>query len=496
MNEDNETDYTSKSYEELHKPASEFATRDEYIERELQIMAPKRWALNLPKRDFNFEVEDLVPAIAGTIGKVVMTTAIVATFVHGFIAAGVPILDPEAFIVDNVRFEILIAALLFVIPVCGFLNPRVNLAGCHGPMIPLIGLIVLAGGHPLALGVMVGFFGLILGLSKGGSRLVDLTSIGVRGGLLMFLGLTGAIGQMGALRRWAVGLEMELVFLIVTFITLISYAYLSKIGKRWLAIPLCSLLAIIVALAMGAPFQFVTPPGLPPLNPMYWWGADTGWMLGLPDMSHWIAVIPFAILAIAMWPPDFLGHRVFQEMNYPKGTDRVLMDVDDTMVTCSVRQAVGSVLGGGNLTSSWGTYMIPAGIAKRPIPAGAILTGIGCILAVLLGFPMDISVWPPMLRVALIVGVFLPLLEAGMAMIKSKVDVEEAGICAFGCALINPVFGWSLAMLLSNSGLLGDLERTESLKPIDRVFIPLATVIICFTVMAAGGLVPGIPAIL
>ena len=58
------------------------------------------------------------------------------------------------------------------------------------------------------------------------------------------------------------------------------------------------------------------------------------------------------------------------------------MDVDDTMTAISLRQIVGAILGGGNLASSWGTYMIPAAIAKRPIPAGAILTGILCILAV------------------------------------------------------------------------------------------------------------------
>lgn len=194
------TKKSQNSYQQLHKPASKFITRDAYLENELQIMAPKRWRLNLPKRDFNFEIEDFVPAIAGTIGKVVMTTAIVATFATVFIEAGFDL--APGFVAENVRFEMLIAALLFVIPISGFVNPKVNLAGCHGLMIPLIGLIVLAGGHPLALGVMVGFFGLLLGLAKGGSRLVDLTSTGVRAGLLIILGVKGLLGQMNLLRGW------------------------------------------------------------------------------------------------------------------------------------------------------------------------------------------------------------------------------------------------------------------------------------------------------
>lgn len=45
------------------------------------------------------------------------------------------------------------------------------------------------------------------------------------------------------------------------------------------------------------------------------------------------------------------------------------MDVDDTMTMCSIRQMVGTALGGGNITSSWGTYMIPAAIAKRQFQA-------------------------------------------------------------------------------------------------------------------------------
>ncbi len=83
----------------------------------------------------------------------------------------------------------LIAALLFVILFSGIFNPNANLAGTHGPMIPMIPLIVASGGHPMALGIMVGLFGLFLSITKGGSKLMVLTGEGVRGGLLIYLGL-------------------------------------------------------------------------------------------------------------------------------------------------------------------------------------------------------------------------------------------------------------------------------------------------------------------
>ncbi|WP_299432082.1 DUF3360 family protein [uncultured Meiothermus sp.] len=475
-------------YQKAHRAASEFETREKYLEHELEITQPRPWRLNLPGRDYRFEPEDIVPAISGTIGKIVMVTAVVSTFAAGFGLS-------KEFIAENVRYELLIAAILFVIPISGFINPRANLPGVHGPMIPLIGLIIMAGGHPLALGILVGVFGLILAFFKGGSRLASLTGTGVRAGLLIILGVVGLLAQLDALRKWAVGLERELIFLVIVAATILLYAYLARIGKRWLAIPLASLVAVLAALGMGAPFKFVSTPGIPNLNPFYWWGSETGWMLGLPTLEHFIAVLPFAILAIAMWPPDFLSHRIFQEINYPKRATRSLMDIDDTMIVCSIRQAVGSLLGGGNLTSSWGTYMIPAAIARRPIAAGAILTGVGCATVAILGFPMDLAKWEPVLRVALMVGVFLPLLEAGMAMIRTTKDAEGAGICIFGAVLVNPVFGWALAMVLDNSGLI-DPERGRSLPTIDRYIIPIITFLVAIGVMALVGLIPGIPAVL
>lgn len=350
-----------RSYQELHKPKGNFATRSEYLEHELEIMAPKRWGINLPFRDYRFEYEDWVPAMAATIGKIVMVAAVVAAF------AGPMGLSNE-FVIENARYEMLIAAVLFVVLFSGFLNPTANLAGTHGPLIPLIPLIVASGGHPMALGIMVGVLGFTLGVFKGGSLLARLTSDGVCGGLLLYLGFIGITSQIKKLFGWADSFDMGYIAFVVVFATIVMYAYLEHIRMRWLAIPLGSALAALIAFVMGAPFEFTTEPGIPNLNPMYWWGETTGWQIGLPDLHHFIAVAPFAVLAVAMWSPDFLGHRVFQQLNYPPKAKKVLMNIDDTMCVAAARQIVGTSLGGGNLASSWGTFMVPAAIAKRPIP--------------------------------------------------------------------------------------------------------------------------------
>ena len=476
------------TYKEQRKKSSEFKKREEYLEHELTIMKFRRWRIHLPFRDFHIEFEDLVPALAATIGKVVMVTAMVAAFAAQFGLA------PE-FIAENVRYELLIAGGIFVILFSAILNPNANLAGTHGPMIPLIPIIAAAGGHPLALGILIGVFGLILSISKGGSKLMTITGVGVRGGLLIYLGAVGLIGQITKLETWAGSTDISSISFVVIGVTILIYAFLARVNKRWLAIPLCSALAGVIAYSMGADFTFTTEPGLPHMNPMWWWGEDTGWKLGLPNLSHFIAVIPFAILAVAMWSPDYLGHRVFQELNYPKKAKNVLMDVDDTMTVASLRQMIGAALGGGNIASSWGTYMIPAAIAKRPIPGGAVLTAILCVLASVFGYPMDLAMWEPVLRIALIVGVFLPLLEAGMQMVRKHKDSLSAGTCIFACAFVNPVFGWAFTMLLDNLGLIGDRERAKELSWKEKLIIPGAMFIVCIVSLALVGQLPGISGI-
>ncbi|OIQ28341.1 MAG: hypothetical protein BM564_09735 [Bacteroidetes bacterium MedPE-SWsnd-G2] len=491
-----------KTYQEEHRPSSEFENRSDYLDHELQIMKPRRFKLNLPGRDFRFEWEDLVPALAGTLGIIAMYSSVMMAWAEGLTQAWDHVNLGRDFAIEVSRVEMIIPSLLFVILASGFFNPRANLAGNHGPMIPLIASIALAGAHPLALAILIGVFGLLLSLFKGGSRLVNLTSKGVAGGLLIFLGFTGAMSQIKTIQGWSMGLEtigvaagsMGFLGLIILGVTVVLYSYLARVDKRWLAIPACAITALAVALIGGAGFDlhFTTEMGLPNLNPAHWWGStEEGWMLGLPNAQHFIASLPFAILAVAMWSPDFLGHRIFQEMNYPKKSEKVLMDVDDTMTMCSVRQVVGTAVGGGNITSSWGTYMIPAAIAKRPIPAGAILLGLMVILVAILGSPMDVAVWPPVRSIALLVGVFLPMIEAGIQMIKESKSAQAAGICIFTAMVTNPVLAWALAMFLDNNGLIGDKERPKSLSFIDRLAIPLSILIICLMAMLAVGMLSG-----
>ena len=81
-------------------------------------------------------------------------------------------------------------------------------------------------------------------------------------------------------------------------------------------------------------------------------------------------------------------------------------------------------------------------------------------------------------------------------MIKEHRDAETAGICILASAVVNPVFGWSMTMLLDNNGLIGDKQRKATLSFKDRVIIPGAAFTICVIAMGLVGMLPGIAAIM
>lgn len=82
-----------------------------------------------------------------------------------------------------------------------------------------------------------------------------------------------------------------------------------------------------------------------------------------------------------------------------------------------------------------------------------------------------------------------------MEMIKDTKTAQGAGSVIFASVLVNPVFGWSLTMLLDNSGILGKCERSDGLSIWGRWVIPLVTLAVCSGAMANVGMLPGIPAL-
>lgn len=77
-------------------------------------------------------------------------------------------------------------------------------------------------------------------------------------------------------------------------------------------------------------------------------------------------------------------------------------------------------------------------------------------------------------------------------MIQKQQDSLSAGTTIFASAFVNPVFGWALAMLLDNLGLIGDRERAAELSWKEKLIIPGVMFVICVVSLALVGQLPGI----
>lgn len=189
--------------------------------------------------------------------------------------------------------------------------------------------------------------------------------------------------------------------------------------------------------------------GLPIINPHIWWYEKWGIGYGL-TVINFIKALPFAILAIVMWPVDALAVKAIQETNYPKNAKNAIFDMNATYLIVSLRNIIGSILGGAQISAIWRSFMIPLGIVKRPIGASAFILGVIGFLFGILGYPIDIAVFPPLLWIVLIFGVYAPMIEVGLSLLKKSSSAQVATLCIITGFTINPILAWIVSVLVEN----------------------------------------------
>ncbi|MCX7842247.1 MAG: DUF3360 domain-containing protein [Clostridia bacterium] len=451
--------------------------RQEMLENSLISYNPKKWNINIPFRDYDFMAEDLIPAMSGAIGK----AALVAAFAMAW-AAGFNITDP-AFVIENVRLELVLGSILTII-FCSILNPYAGPPGTLAPMIPIIPAIAAAGIHPLPLGILIGAIGLVISVFKFFNKVVELNGPGTKGGIILLFGFLGITSSLDNLKSWAVQSKSEGLFIILLAIGLALYILLSKLRARWLIIPACAAAAIAVPFVFGHAPELKTGIGLPIMNPNVWWNEKwaTGWGL---NVQSFVKATPFAILAVVMWPIDALTIKTIQEDNYPREAKKAVFDMDSTYVIVSIRNIVGVLFGGGQVSAIWRSFMIPLSTVKRPIGSSALVLGILGILAGILGFPLDMAVYPPLLWLVLIFGVYVPLWETGLANIKNAASAQVAAVCVIAGIAANPVLGWIASIFIENFGIIKGCENGRSFSRKDLYITAVLIIITVATFLSA-----------
>lgn len=403
---------------------------------------PKRWSINIPFRDYTIKWIDLVPALAGIIGKI----SLVAAFTAGWASAfGI---QDAGLIADSVRLELMIAsagALLF----CALLNPYAAPAGTLAPLIPLIPVMAAAGVHPLPFAILVSLFGFVFAKTGIFNMLIRLNGPGAKAGVSLLFGGMGILHATQKLNLWAQDHQEPYFALIILFVGSLLYIFIRRAKMRWLVIPACVIAALTVSAAFGIFPLIKSRIGLPVFDPALWWIHRWGVGFGL-SIRNFVSAVPFVILVLTMWPVDALAIQTLQERNYPSTAGRAIMNIDDSFILITIRNLVGAVLGGAQTAAVWRSFMIPLAVSKRPIGGSALLLGLMGILFAVLGSPVDIAIFPPLVYMVLIFGVFTPMLEGGWEGAENVRTLVTAMSCIALGVVFSPTIGWGTALVLDN----------------------------------------------
>lgn len=426
-------------------------SRKEILEKELIHYCPVKNGFNRPLENYTVRLEDLIPALSGSVGKIALTAAFAIAWTKGL-----NIVDPT-FVAENVRLEIVIGSLLTII-FSAILNPYSAPPGTLAPLIPVIPLMCSAGVHPLVLGLLIGIFGVFISIFKYFDKVVEINGTAARGGVILLFGIMGVTSSIGSLTAWTSGKSSSIFFILILLGTVV-YIALNYFGYKWLMIPA----AALIALGVSAVFKFFpemkTIAAFPIINPYEWWFNRWGLGFGI-NISNIIKALPFALLAVVMWPADALAIKGLQESNYPADAKNSLFEMNSTITVVSIRNIIGSFLGGAQTAAIWRSFMIPLSIVKRPIGGSALLLGILGIAFGLLGFPLDIALFPPLIWMVLIFGVYMPLVEIGLSTVKTPAQAQIAGLTLLVGLAVNPVLGWAVAILIENL----NITREEKFK--------------------------------
>lgn len=447
--------------------------KEDLLSQELIDYNPKRWRIHLPFVHYPIRLIDWIPALSGAIGKI----ALIAAFAVAW-SKGLNLSDPT-FVSDNVRLEIVLGG-IFAIIFSGIYNPYVAPAGTLAPLIPLIPVLTVSGVHPLPLSLLIVLLGIIPSLLQGFKKMMSLNGQGTTAGIMLLFGLMGIISSLENLNAWCTFQQSSHLSSVLILGGIFLYILLGRWRVKYLMIPLCALFALIASALFKVYPDFTTPMGLPIINPYVWWHEKWGLGFGL-DLNHFIKAFPFALLTVVMWPIDALAIRKIQEASYPEVSHKTLFDVDDTYFIVALRQLVGGVIGGGQIASVWRSFMIPLATVKRPLAGSAFVLGILSVCFGVMGYPIDLAIFPPLLWLVLIVGVYIPLLEVGFSMMQDPKNIQTSIACILLGFTISPIIGWVAGVLIENFNLLHTDETNRTVSFQDKCLILSLVAVIIIT---------------
>ena len=383
---------------------------------------------------FGFRFIDLVPAIAGLIGK----TSLVSSF--AFVWAQELNISGEGFVFENVRIEIMIGSIITLL--FALLLPKTSPVGTLSPLIIMIPAMAGFGVHPLMLSIFAGVFGIIsVGTGLFG-KLLKLSGGICRASLPLVFGIAGIIMSIEKLLSFFGQAYLPLTIILLSLFIL--YILLSRIKKVWIIIPAAAVISLVVPMLFGIFVE--TSAAVPALNfsPSYWWEERWGIGYGF-DLITILKTLPFALFIVMLWAVDTVSINALLDANFTADEKREEMETEKSFYVVSLRNMLGGACGGAQTGALWRSFLIPLFMVKRPIFYSAFLMGLFGIIAGVTIIPIRIMSYTPLVWSVLLFGIFIPFFIIGirntLSIKQSDYRIATALLTLFG-VLLSPIVTW------------------------------------------------------
>jgi hypothetical protein len=170
------------------------------------------------------------------------------------------------------------------------------------------------------------------------------------------------------------------------------------------------------------------------------WGVGFGF-----TFINFVKSIPFALFVVLLWTIDTVSIQAVAESNVRSRRICEKIDLEKSFSIASIRNIIGGLYGGAQTSSLWRSFLIPLFMIQRPMQPSAILLGILGIVAGIIGSPIKILSFAPVIWTVLLFGIFLPFINTGIHNIKNSKNISQQGIIILAATVgifFNPLFTW------------------------------------------------------
>lgn len=399
--------------------------------------------------------KDLIPALAGLIGKI----SLIASF--AVVWAQELGIENANFVFDNIRLEVFIGGIFALLAVC--ISPKMAPAGTLAPLVVLIPSMVKFGVHPLILSILVGIIGLIAIKTGLLNKIMRMSGYHTKTSLTLVFGISGVWLSWKNIYSSFGNKYVGLFFLML--ILIIVYVVLLKLKKSWLMIPIAAIVSILLPLAFGMEIDVSPAQNGLTLNPVYWWEEVWGIGFGLNVVTI-LKTLPFALFVMLLWAMDTVAITTLLDDQNEADEEKEEIDINKSFVLVAIRNMVGGIFGGAQTASLWRSFLIPLVTIKRPMRGAAILLSGLCIVAGLLGTPIKVLSFAPLVWTVLLFGIFMPLTMTGINKLKEAEHSLEKGVLIFLALLgiaYSPIITW-IGSILFEKGKGKFIDKNQEVE--------------------------------